>query len=484
MSYFDGPDDQQLTPDAEAEARRKVLGMIAGAGKPSILGRLPEPSPVMTAQPGTRDYDLRMSSTNPPNVPKPRFADPMAPDVSNSGAPALGGLSPISSPRPVRPNVMPMREDFPEGKPLPTWKKVLGLSLAALSGPQNAGPLATRILNKPKLEADEQFNRATQDWERGISDEAKQAQTANIRSEIKARENPKPEKTENAQQNYADAVADAIKRGVDPSQDKTVQQWADAITSLQKQPSAPADKTAKPGTVNGKPAWGIQTEQGWVDPETRQIIHGFTPQPSFAETGLWEPTMMPDPSGKGGMVPGKFNKRTGEVVPIAAGKGGVSIPKPAQKEIDDALTTARGMDRLERAQTQLLQGAAKRGTSGPLGGGPYLNGPESMQFVANHIAVTFGSVKGARIGRDIIEQHVKARDLDQATEAMAQRVLSGGIITYQQAQQMLETAKINRKQAWQQARDAATQYGVPDAVKMPPEFSAPSGGAVGGFKPF
>jgi hypothetical protein len=154
------------------------------------------------------------------------------------------------------------------------------------------------------------------------------------------------------------------------------------------------------------------------------------------------------------------------------------IPKEAQKQIDESLTTARGMDRLEGSQKQILQGVEQRGQKGPLGGGPYLNGPESMQFVANHIAMTFGAVKGARIGRDIIEQHVKARDLDQSTEALAQQVLAGGVITYQQAQQMMGTAKINRQQAWGQAKAAADTYGVSDAVKMPSDLQQSGGGGA------
>ena len=43
------------------------------------------------------------------------------------------------------------------------------------------------------------------------------------------------------QEKYGDAVEDAIKRGVDPSTDKTVMQYGDAITSLQKQSAPPSD---------------------------------------------------------------------------------------------------------------------------------------------------------------------------------------------------------------------------------------------------
>lgn len=464
MAYFDGEDDQQLTPEAEAEARRKVLGMIAGAGKPAMLGAPPD----QPLQPGTRGYGLSVGATSQPRIPTPSTTPNPAPVLgappSLTGAiPNLGG-----NPTPMRPNVAPMREDYPAKPEVSGWKKYLGLGLAALSGPQNAAPLAERILHGQRDDANQQYTQATQDWERGQGDEARQAQIRNIDSEIRARENPKPvvDKPENIQQNYADAVADAIKRNVDPLKDPTVQRWADAITALQKQPAAPKENKAVAGVLNGKPAWGVQTEKGWVDPQTQASIPGFQPAPSFAETGLYEPVQVPVAGG--GMAPGVFNRRTGATTPTAPTKA--PIPKPAQKEIDESLNQARTMDRLDSAQKEILKDVEARGQKGPLGGGPYLNGPESMQFLANHVAMTLGGIKGVRPGRDLIEAHIKARDMDQATEALAQQILSGGVITYSQAQQMLGTTAVNRKTIWQQAKQTANNYGVPDAVKLPDEF--------------
>jgi hypothetical protein len=119
----------------------------------------------------------------------------MAPNAP-FGTPALGNRPPIlgRQPEPVRPNVAPTREDFPAKPELGGWKKYLGLGLAALAGPQAAGPLTERILHGQRDIAERNYGNAVKDWERGISDEERQAQTANIRSEIKARENPQPTK--------------------------------------------------------------------------------------------------------------------------------------------------------------------------------------------------------------------------------------------------------------------------------------------------
>ena len=142
-----------------------------------------------------------------------------------------------------------------------------------------------------------------------------------------------------------------------------------------------------------------------------------------------------------------------------------------QKVVDDA----RNIDALEQEQRTILdqvsqpeeKGGGKRGT---FGGGPYLNGPQSMQFLANHMALTVGRIKGARTGKDLIEAHIKARDLDQATEALASRVLSGGVLTYQQAQQMLGTTGVKRASAWQKVRETGQDLNVDTDDYVPTEY--------------
>lgn len=451
MPYFDGIDDQQQTPDAEAEARRRVLGMIASSGKVPILGQ-------PTAQPDAQPAGIPPRSTMNP-------VKPAIPPALSSTATPLGG----GQPTPLRANVAPTREDFPAKPEVGGWKKYLGLGLAALSGPQSAGPLAERILHGQRDDANQRYTQATQDWERSINDEAKQATTAETRAKTQQILNPpaKADKPENIDREAFDYY---VSQGMTPAKARQ-QVLQDAADAKAKDPVPPKENKAVQGTYKGQPAFAVQTDNGWVSVDPAHTpMPEFQPPPSFAETGLWEPTMMPDPSGKGGMVPAKFNKRTGETVPITTGKGGTSIPKPAQKEIDESLNQARTMDRLDSAQKEILKDVESRGQKGPLGGGPYLNGPESMQFLANHVAMTLGGIKGVRPGRDLIEAHVKARDLDQATEALAQQVLAGGVITYSQAQQMLGTTAVNRKTIWRQAKQTAEQYGVPDAVKLPSDI--------------
>lgn len=142
-----------------------------------------------------------------------------------------------------------------------------------------------------------------------------------------------------------------------------------------------------------------------------------------------------------------------------------------QKVVDDA----RNIDALEQEQRMILgqvekpeeKGGGKRGM---LGGGPYLNGPQSMQFLANHMALTVGRIKGARTGKDLIEAHIKARDLDQGTEALASRILSGGVLTHEQAQQMFGTTGVKRASAWQKVRETGQDLGVETDDYVPSEY--------------
>jgi hypothetical protein len=142
-----------------------------------------------------------------------------------------------------------------------------------------------------------------------------------------------------------------------------------------------------------------------------------------------------------------------------------------QKVVDDA----RNIDALEQEQRTILSQVEKPekeggGKRGMLGGGPYLNGPQSMQFLANHMALTVGRIKGARTGKDLIEAHIKARDLDQGTEAIASKILSGGVLTHEQAQQMLGTTGVKRASAWQKVRETGQDLGVETDDYVPKEY--------------
>lgn len=433
---YSGPLYLGGNPEGDAADYFRKTGMLK---PPTVLGR-PAPSPV---------------NAEAPNMPTPNLGS----------STMLGGQQSTQ----IR---NPLQDQAPQ--PLTGKHKALAAIFAGM-GAFRSPELGQQIYNEEFVAPQERYQKQQEQQQADIAQQ---------------REAASRESLQGAQAQEAQARANALNN---PPEKDVKQDWRpvtgtnweiNSATGETRQmqgvptppPKEPAAKNPMSGTVNGKQAYAYPASDGngFVDANTGARLRNFVPAPSFAETGLYEPTEVPTPGG--GMAPAVFNRRSGTVT--RTNPQNAPIPAAAQKEINSDLASARNMDRLESAQQDILDEATKRGQRGPMGGGPYLNGPESMQFVSNHIAMTFGGVKGARVGRDLIEAHIKARDLDQATEAAAQRVLSGGVITYQQAQQMMGTAKINRSRMWQQARQAAEQYGVPDAVKMPSDLLG--GGMQGG----
>ena len=92
-------------------------------------------------------------------------------------------------------------------------------------------------------------------------------------------------------------------------------------------PSVEKENKAVAGTVGGSPAWGVQTEKGWVDPQTGASLPGFKPPPNYAE--------QPPPEFSPVVVIGSdgtpqtlgFNKRTNQVsAPNIQGGGTMLAP--------------------------------------------------------------------------------------------------------------------------------------------------------------
>ena len=228
MAFFDDlPDEDQDV--VNTDARQKILAALAsGRGKPPILGRPAQDQPDLQ-QPSAPSDSGRSSETprllgldSRPRIPAQRVAPVTPPTFDNPSAsrPSILGAQPGPTPpilpkfdtppastlpladrttnydpvaesRTYRPNSMPTREDFPAKPELGGWKKGLGLGLAVLAG----SPQVTEtILHGQRDKAERQFGQATQDWERGLSDEARQAQTAETQARTDALRNPKPEK--------------------------------------------------------------------------------------------------------------------------------------------------------------------------------------------------------------------------------------------------------------------------------------------------
>lgn len=102
-------------------------------------------------------------------------------------------------------------------------------------------------------------------------------------------------------------------------------------------------------------------------------------------------------------------------------------------------------------------------------------GADDMVLLSNHIAMTFGGVKGARTGRDMIEAHLKARSLPDSLAAAAERVLNGGQLTPGQREEFLNLAKSNVSAMHQKQMDLQDSFGGTPAAPAAGGFIKPGG---------
>jgi len=231
----------------------------------------------------------------------------------------------------------------------------------------------------------------------------------------------------------------------------------------QKEPNEPKPTA---GMVGGKPAWGQYVQgKGWLDPNTGQPIPGFQPPPSFAETGLYEPTEV-NVGGK--LQPGKFDRRTGNItVANVAGGGPVAIPHAVEGEINKIMDTARGAD----TRYGVMIDNEKPALAG--------NQQAMINILANHMGMTQGLQKGSRINQAMWDEATASapwidRVLSRFTKVDPQtgeRVITGPLsgitLTPDQIKQMVDLGQDRRVREWQQAAHTAAQNGLDISGEIP-----------------
>jgi hypothetical protein len=200
-------DELQDQNQLDDDRRRKLLSLIVGsaikpfrrdapgpAASPSVgLGRQND-TPWSEEIPGVGGTSANLPILGRPRIPAAGTTPVTPPTFPTADAqPNLFG----ASARPARPSGPPQREDFQARPELGGWRKYLGLGLASLTPADLRGPLTERILHGQRDDAERKYEQAEKDYESRQQDEERAARIANIQSEIKTRENPKPEKPEN-----------------------------------------------------------------------------------------------------------------------------------------------------------------------------------------------------------------------------------------------------------------------------------------------
>jgi hypothetical protein len=100
-------------------------------------------------------------------------------------------------------------------------------------------------------------------------------------------------------------------------------------------------------------------------------------------------------------------------------------------------------------------------------------GAQSMQMLSQHIATTFGTVKGARITKDMIEKHLGARSVSANLEAAVNRLSNGDALSKDQWDAYGDLISQRRNEQWRSVYEDAVSLGRPtDYIPIPPDLRA------------
>jgi hypothetical protein len=223
-------------------------------------------------------------------------------------------------------------------------------------------------------------------------------------------------------------------------------------------PPAPQIKT---GVSQGKNTYAMLTENGWVDAGTKQPLPDFKPNPTFAQTGMFAIDTSYDQNGN--PIPVLLDRRSGKV---SAAPAGLVAPMMA-KGIEAARTGAIGADSRLR-QMLGLQQRAKAGDQQAM-----------LAMTANHIGMTLGAQKGARINQAVWNEAVESAPwlARAAAHFGPDGYLSGVVLSPDQVDQMVDLGQLARQAAWENTVQQAAAAGVP--MDVPPFEQHPTGAPRG-----
>ena len=264
-----------------------------------------------------------------------------------------------------------------------------------------------------------------------------------------AKEKVEQDKPEKLAQDYADAVIDAHKRGVDPSTDPTVQQYGDAITALQKPavPKAPDDFDQfytgflKDNNLTDTAANRLKARTQWEAAAAKPPTGTFMPlyDQTGKVTGAWDPA-----TGKIQHAPTELPGTTSQGQGMQS-KALAEFNKNYEKPAEDI---GQGLQKFEAAYKDYKNGAP--------------TGAPSMVALSTHLATTFGSVKGARMNRDMIEEHRDAIGWMDRIERYGQQAASGQQLSPDQWKDFGNLIKNTSNIAWQVAAKEAQRSKLSD----------------------
>ena len=160
-----------------------------------------------------------------------------------------------------------------------------------------------------------------------------------------------------------------------------------------------------------------------------------------------------------------FNSKTAQVRPAPAGIVSPKADNGPGKAFENASATAASKD-VETARGGDFRYRSMAGSFPKAQNGDQ---QAMLNLLTNHIGMTLGMQKGARITKDILNEARQSAPWLQGIQAKfdSNGYLSGVTLTKPQMQQMMDLATQQRANSWAQAIESARQAGVADKLKIP-----------------
>ena len=105
------------------------------------------------------------------------------------------------------------------------------------------------------------------------------------------------------------------------------------------------------------------------------------------------------------------------------------------------------------------------------------SGAQSMVALSTHLATTFGNVKGARVTKDMIQEHLGARSVSDDALVAVRKLTSGDVLSPQQWKAFSDLITTSRNLAWDNTVSNAHYQGLP--ADFLPSGYVPKGAIAG-----
>jgi hypothetical protein len=159
----------------------------------------------------------------------------------------------------------------------------------------------------------------------------------------------------------------------------------------------------------------------------------------------------------------------------AAQANGIQIVRPATPADNEKAINAHDKAYVQPAEQveksyQMMnqayneyQGAAAQGKDLP-------TGAQSMVALSTHLATTFGNVKGSRITKDMIQEHLGARSVSDAATVAIQKLTNGDVLSPAQWSAFHDLLSNSRNLSWKTATTEAQRKAIPTNF-LPPDLA-------------